>query len=198
MDITGILTQDEIAAVLKRLHKWAGKYPNTHRNLIVFRLSGCLGMRASEIARLNLKEVALCPPRPAVRIRKPIKRGKPRVIPIWDTGTLEDLSKWITLRKQMGAGPDDPVICGLTEKSLGKRRTRQVIGEYWKTAIKCLGTERVAQLSVHKGRHTFCTHSLQSGIPLTDVRDAAGHRDVQTTNIYLHALQSGGTKHIFG
>lgn len=196
-DLT-VLTQDEIASVLKRLHRWSGKYRNTHRNLIVFRLSCCLGMRASEISRLNLREVAVALPRPAIRIRKPIKRGKSRVIPIWDTGTLEDLGKWLTFRKEMGAGPDDPVVCGLGEKSLGKRRTRQVIGEYWKSAIKSLGKERVSQLSVHKGRHTFCTHSLLAGVPVTDVRDAAGHRDVQTTNIYLHALQEYGTRNIFG
>jgi integrase/recombinase XerD len=192
------LRQDEIAAVLKRLHRWAGKYPNTHRNLIVFRLSGCLGMRATEISRLNLKDVSLCPPRPAVRVRKPIKRGKPRVIPIWDTGTLEDLGNWITLRKQMGAGPDDPVVCAMSPKHYGKRRNRQTLASYWKSAIKSLGKERVAQLSIHSGRHTFCTQLVLAGIPITDVRDAAGHRDVQTTNIYLHALQETGTRHIFG
>jgi site-specific recombinase XerD len=59
----------------------------------------------------------------------------------------------------------------------------------FKAAIKCLGKERQAVLSIHAGRHSFCSHALAGGKSLAEVRDAAGHSNISTTSIYLHVVR---------
>jgi site-specific recombinase XerD len=63
----------------------------------------------------------------------------------------------------------------------------------FKTAIGCLGSERVKVLSIHCGRHSFCSHALAGGRTVVEVRDAAGHASVSTTNIYLHLVEEDET-----
>ncbi|MDH3715599.1 MAG: tyrosine-type recombinase/integrase [Gammaproteobacteria bacterium] len=45
---------------------------------------------------------------------------------------------------------------------------------------------RLRQASSHWVRHTYGTSMVDSGMPLTDVRDNLGHASVVTTEIYLH------------
>ena len=70
----------------------------------------------------------------------------------------------------------------------GKQLSGQLLSKRWRTAIKALGKERVRQLSVHSGRHSFASLSLESGRSLAEVRDALGHKNIMTTSVYLHCL----------
>lgn len=199
MHSTGIMTRAEIELVLKRQTRCAKRSLRGKRNLAIFRLSCCLGLRASEIAGLCLKDMN-GGPRPVIRVRAGIAKGKKaRTVPLWwDDGTMRDIVNWVTLRKQMGAQPDDPLVCAVYKGQLGNRLAREGVAEGWKTAIRWLGGERRKQLSIHKGRHTFCTHALLAGVPITSVRDAAGHGNISTTNTYLHALAEDKIQNIFG
>jgi integrase len=41
-------------------------------------------------------------------------------------------------------------------------------------------------LTIHHGRLTFISHALAGGRTLAEVRDAAGHANVNITSGYLH------------
>lgn len=41
-------------------------------------------------------------------------------------------------------------------------------------------------ITVHDGRHTFAARTRQAGIPLEDIKDVLGHKDVSTTQVYVH------------
>ena len=43
------------------------------------------------------------------------------------------------------------------------------------------------ELTIHHGRHTFCSHAAKLRT-LVEVRDAAGHSNIATTSIYLHIV----------
>ena len=43
---------------------------------------------------------------------------------------------------------------------------------------------------MHDGRHTFAARTRQAGIPLEDIKDFLGHKDVSTTQVYAHISES--------
>ncbi len=40
------------------------------------------------------------------------------------------------------------------------------------------------KIKVHDGRHTYAVRLRQAGVPLEDIKDLLGHKDVATTQIY--------------
>jgi integrase len=94
-----------VAAVLADLRRKAPRSRNTRLNLVLFRLAACCGLRASEIAQLQIGDVRVELARPHIRIRRgAAKGGRPRMVPLWwDGGTLSDLAAWKANRLAQGA-----------------------------------------------------------------------------------------------
>lgn len=59
LDATKILTRRELAVVLNDLKRKAPRSKNTRLNLALFRLACCCGLRASEIAKLQVGDVRM-------------------------------------------------------------------------------------------------------------------------------------------
>jgi integrase len=202
IDQTQVLTGDEIAAVLDDLRRRSRRSLNSRQNLIVFRLACCCGLRASELAGLNLGDARLGIPRPYLQVRKTVaKGGRPRRVPLWwDAGTLHDLHTWRDARRGQSAGPGDPFVCCLRRDAAGGRLDRFNIRRRFIAACRCLGEERVAEVTTHHGRHSFVSHALAGGRTLAEVRDAAGHANVSTTSLYTHVVgaDDGTVGDLFG
>jgi len=169
------------------------------QNLAIFRLSCACGLRVSEIAALNLGDVLLEGDLPAIKLRRMTVKGKKRgrLVPLWwDKGTVADLRMYDAfIRQYLGQWdqpmpPTMPFIFRLGRSFGGRppfhRLSIRTIQRRWRTAIRVLGPARLKQLSIHKGRHSFLSHALLQGRNLLEVRDAAGHSNITTTNIYLH------------
>jgi integrase len=188
-DATKILTRQEIAAVLSDLHRKAARSKNTRLNLIILRLAACCGLRASEIAMLQLADVRTNLPRPHLRISTGAsKGGRPRTVPLWwDAGTLEDLAAWQAERKSSGATSTQPFLVSFQPGREARQFSRHTLRKRFRTACKRLGAERLGTLTIHHGRHTFISHALAGGRTLAEVRDAAGHANVSITSGYLHS-----------
>lgn len=193
-DPTKILTRGELAAVLADLRRKAPRSKNTRLNLIVFRLATCCGLRASEIAQLQLADVRTDVARPHVRIRVGAsKGGRSRTVPLWwDAGTLADLAAWRADRLVSGAQPTQPFVASLRIRRDARRLSRYTLRKRFRTACKVLGSDRLTSLTIHHGRHTFISHALAGGRTLAEVRDAVGHGNATITSGYLHVIIDEG------
>lgn len=190
-----ILTKDEVKLIVKRLKTRRSK-TNAALNLAIFRLSCCSGLRRCEISGLIMADFLDNPVRPKMRIRKEATKGergkrRGRLVPLyWDSASLDDLRSWYKIRLAMGAKPDDPFVCCLKGKYIGRRLTPAKISSRWRHVVSILGAERARLVPCHSGRRTYLSHVLSSGRSLVEARDAAGHRDIKTTSRYLYAIET--------
>ena len=199
-DATKILTRTELAIVLAELRRKALRSPSMRLNLVLFRLAVCCGLRASEIAKLQLADVRVEVQRPHLRIRRGAsKGGKPRIVPLWwDEGTLADLIAWKAARLRHGADGEAPFLVSAKAGRELVVFSRHTLRKRFRTACKILGAERLDSLTIHHGRHTFISHALAGGRTLAEVRDAAGHANVSITSTYLHvAVEDGEMGNLF-
>ena len=191
---TKILSAREIGLVLSDLKRRARRSVNSWQNLVIFRLSTCFGLRVAELCGLRLGDVRLGVERPYIYVRKEIaKRHMPRRVPAWwDRGSLDDLTAWRDHRVSQGATANDLLVCSQSARSFGRPLDRFNVRARFKVACRVLGPDRVADLSIHSGRHSAVSHLLAAGRTLAEVRDAAGHSSIATTSIYSHVVADDG------
>ncbi|QDV73067.1 tyrosine-type recombinase/integrase [Botrimarina mediterranea] len=181
VDRERILTAAEVRLVLDELTRKARRSALTRRQLILFRLATCCGLRASELTGLTLDNVRLGA-RPSIRVPKSIgKGGKARTVPLhWDAATLADLKDWKAQRIAQGATGSDLFVCTSTGKPIARKDARLA----FQSACKPLGRH----VTIHDGRHSFVSHALHAGRSIVEVRDAVGHSNIATTSLYAHLV----------
>ncbi|MBI4566282.1 MAG: site-specific integrase [Planctomycetes bacterium] len=196
------LTRREVAHVLNDLACRAPRSSGVRMNRVIFHLECCCGLWVSEISALRLEDVHVAGGRPHLRVGpEGAKGGRARVVPLWwDAGTLADLTVWKREREDHGASQGDPFVCCLWSRCFGRHLIRHTVRERFRTACKGFDLERLQNLTIHHGRHTFISHALAGGRTLAEVRVAAGHRNLVTTSAYLHiAVDDDATPgHLFG
>lgn len=188
VDQTKILTRRELGTVITAIRKRAATSVNARMTLVIMRLACCCGLRVSEIASLRVDDVRVGIDRPYLRVRREIAKGRrARNVPLWwDAGTLEDITAWCDERGRQGATGGDLFVCSLMAHRRGQPLSRHALRLRFQRACGVLGTERSRQTTIHHGRHTFVSHALAGGRSLAEVRNAAGHRSVAITSVYLH------------
>jgi len=75
----------------------------------------------------------------------------------------------------------------------GRRQRHHAYESVMQKALKQATREAGVHKPVHAHcmRHSFATHMLESGQDIRTVQKLLGHKDVRTTMIYTHVLQSG-------
>jgi integrase len=56
--------------------------------------------------------------------------------------------------------------------------------------FKCAEGPYCERIFLHKFRHTFATQHLRDGIDIVTLKDWLGHRDIQSTMVYLKGIRS--------
>lgn len=144
------------------------------------------GMRASECTGLTEQHVDLkeC----TVRVRG--KGGHDRLIPL-----NEPLVAALKIYRQARgtALPNAPFFRSRFGRALSRGALFERVRTWGDRAH--LGKP----ISPHRLRHTFATHLIRAGVNLVTVRDLLGHRQITSTQIYLHVsahdLRAAADKH---
>jgi integrase/recombinase XerD len=144
------------------------------------------GIRATECAELREGRVDLRANTVTVRG----KGGHERTVPFNDE-VAALLKEYVQVRgSQLPQAP-------FFRSKRGRSISRGTVYE----RIRTLGRRaRISKpLSPHRLRHTFASHLVREGINLVTIRDLLGHRQITSTQIYLHVtaqdLRSAAEKH---
>ncbi|MHC1726846.1 MAG: site-specific tyrosine recombinase XerD [Syntrophobacteraceae bacterium] len=154
--------------------------PMGQRNRAMFELLYACGLRVSELADLQVRQVFLDPGYLTVRG----KGEKERLIPMGEVAA-ECLKAYLEqgrirlLRKGFAA----EVFLNVR----GEKLSRQGIWKIIKADAIKAGI--AVNISPHMLRHSFATHLLENGADLRSLQVMLGHSDISTTQIYTHVAR---------
>lgn len=150
------------------------------RDRAILEILYATGMRASETATLNHKDVNL----KIGYIRCFGKGNKERIVPLAKiaVNALQDYIE--NLRPDMeNSHSKGKMFLSRTGRPLDRTNIWRIVKKY--AARAGLGNT----LTTHSIRHSFATHLLSGGADLRSVQEMLGHADITTTQIYTHVDQ---------
>ena len=160
----------------------AGGFPEI-RDLAMLELFYSTGMRLSELAALNDRDVDLVVDQ--VKLRG--KGKKERIVPL-GSHAARAVRRYYRQR--------DAVLAALEGEGEGEgagavfvsRRGRRLSPRAIQLSMKRLlaSLARGRDLHVHALRHSFATHLLDAGADLRAVQELLGHASLSTTQVYTH------------
>jgi integrase len=158
----------------ERLVTAAKSDPNTY--LIVL-LGGEAGLRCGEIMALEWADVDL--PKRQLRVERSVWKGH---VTIPKGGRL----RYVPLTVRLAAAlkehrhlKSDRVVCSSDGAPLTQRLVQGLVARAARRAGLRNG-------GVHILRHTFCSHLAMRGAGARAIQELAGHRDLSTTQRYMH------------
>jgi len=159
--------------------------PTGQRDKAILELLYASGIRVSEIAGLNLRNINL----------------ETREILVWGKGSKERMTligepaaaavdRYLRegRRQLLGNFRGDSLFINRYGRRLSERYIQKMIHKY---AIAAGIDKRVFP---HMMRHSFATHLLDGGADLRVVQELLGHSNLSTTQIYTHVTQSRARK----
>ncbi|MGA2401198.1 MAG: site-specific tyrosine recombinase XerD [Syntrophobacteraceae bacterium] len=154
--------------------------PLGQRDRAMFEVLYACGLRVSELAELQLRQVVLEPGYLTVRG----KGDKERMIPMGELAA-ESLKTYLQYGRlkllKKGFVPEVFI------NARGKRISRQGIWKIVKTRARKAGI--AINITPHMLRHSFATHLLENGADLRSLQVMLGHADIATTQIYTHVAR---------
>lgn len=154
--------------------------PLGQRDRAMFELLYACGLRVSELAELQLRQIVMQPGYLMVRG----KGGKERLVPMGEYAaesvkTYLDSGRLKLLKKGH--------VAEVFINARGEGISRQVIWKIIKSSAAKAGIR--ANITPHMLRHSFATHLLENGADLRSLQVLLGHADIATTQIYTHVAR---------
>lgn len=150
------------------------------RNRVILELLYGSGLRLSEVAALELRDVDL--KERLIHVREG-KGGKDRVVPFAKI-TADLLREWLEARKGLLAGAKAGTCAALLASRQGRGLSSRQIARIVKKYARDAGLPE--EISPHALRHSFATDLLSGGADLRAIQELLGHASLSTTQRYTH------------
>jgi integrase len=177
------------------------------------------GLRLMECVRLRIKDVDLTSQRITVRDTKsnrdrhtilpskllaPLEQHIARVTPLHQTDIANDIGvhlpdaiaiKFKNAHREIGwryLFPSKSIAKGEHGEPMRHHIHISSLQKEFHRAVQ-RATQNVRKpASIHLLRHAFATHLIESGVGVDQVQKMLGHKDLQTTMIYVHTAEISG------
>ncbi|MFZ3577432.1 tyrosine-type recombinase/integrase [Virgibacillus sp. DJP39] len=146
---------------------------NSKRNFTIVTIMAYGGLRISEVLNLKIHDVSIVGG--DIIVRKG-KREKYRTVFMNDR-VATALKGWFKERKEKGID-NEYLFVSKRNNKLDKTVINRMFNEY---SIKL-----EIEITPHDLRHFFCTYLLEKGFAIHEVKNMAGHENINTTMIYAN------------
>ncbi len=167
------LTEAELKKFVNAVKEDKSKFQK--RNELLAKILIETGVRISELVNLNVIDIDTDSKMMTV-VRK---GGQKQSVPI-NTGLANE-----TKRLAKGRNINEPLLLSSFRKRITQRRVGMLVQEY----LKLAGINK-PNISVHSLRHSFCSRLLEKGVNLKAIQILAGHKNISTTEKYLHIAKA--------
>jgi integrase/recombinase XerD len=154
-----------------------GAAAHSRRAKVIVTLGLFDGLRCDELIMLDVEDLASDSGHRTLDLLR--KGGYKQRVPVGPAAvaSVEDYIDGRVLEPDRARHP-------LLVTSSGARLTPDRVFRIVRQCAELAGIERPHEVTPHSLRHTFITLSLDAGVALRDVQDAAGHADPRTTRRY--------------
>jgi integrase len=178
---------EELPAVLSRPQTIALlNHINLRRYRIPIKLIYCCGLRLAECLSLTIEDILGDEGKLWLR---GAKGGKDRMVPIAKT-MVEDLRRYwavhrhpLLLFPSVGRGPCTP---DKVAARMHRATTPMPVSSLQRLMVVAREELGIAAATPHTLRHSFATHLVEAGASLHTVQALLGHKQINTTMVYLH------------
>lgn len=176
--LPAVLTREQVRDLIRRIRLRRYRTP--------IKLIYCCGLRLSECLGLTIHDIAGKENKLYIRNSK---GQKDRVVPL-PTSIYKELQRYwrfhrhpLLIFPNVGRGDDSP-------ESVAKRMFEATgpmpVSSLQRLIILVRKELNLPAASVHTLRHSFATHLLEAGAHLHTIQQLLGHKQINTTMIYLH------------
>lgn len=156
-----------------------------YRNKTILVLALTTALRKSEIINIKIKHITTYTGYDVVKVRR--KGGKDDIVKL-QKSVLNMINEYIiiTKRNRLSSG-EEYLFIGHSTNGMNKEKLDASTLNYMiKKVCKKAGIDK--NLQVHSTRHTAITLAILAGATVEKVRDFAAHKNLSTTNRYIHSV----------
>ena len=156
-----------------------------HRNKTILVLALTTALRKSEIINIKIKHITTHTGYDVVKVIR--KGGKEDIVKI-QGNVLTMINEYIRLtkRNKLSSGEEYLFIGHSTNGNNKEKLDASTLNYMIKRVCKNAGIDK--DLRVHSTRHTAITLAILAGATVEKVRDFAAHKNLATTNRYIHSV----------
>ena len=156
-----------------------------HRNKTILALALTTALRKSEIINIKIKHITTHTGYDVVKVMR--KGGKEDIVKLqWSVLTMINEYIKLTNRNKVSCSEEYLFIGHSTNGNNKEKLNSSTLNYMIKKVCKNAGIDK--NIRVHSTRHTAITLAILAGATVEKVRDFAAHKNLATTNRYIHSV----------